>query len=264
MTTTHLVILDFEATCDEPTNPDPQEIIEFPSVLVDVTSRSVVDEFASFVRPVHHPISPFCTQLTSITQEDVAQARPFAEVFAAHQAWLTGHGLSADNALLVTCGDWDLARMLPAQLRTAGLQDVRPIYRHWTNLKVPFAAQTGARAGMAGMLRTLDLPLVGHHHRGIDDCRNLARIAVALLERGLEPAPTSALAIKAWPPLTLDLVHADQVTRVTLSPRTFDTLIGQARKASRSTVRALLGPNGPVTQTQDLHDLPSGARLLIT
>jgi inhibitor of KinA sporulation pathway (predicted exonuclease) len=35
-----LVAIDFEATCDEPYNADPQEIIEFPAVLVDPSGRT--------------------------------------------------------------------------------------------------------------------------------------------------------------------------------------------------------------------------------
>ena len=34
------VVLDFEATCDEARPPKPQEIIEFPVVLVDARTRS--------------------------------------------------------------------------------------------------------------------------------------------------------------------------------------------------------------------------------
>ena len=34
---------------------------------------------------------------------------------------------------------------------------------------------------MAGMLKALRLPLVGRHHSGIDDCRNIAAIVHALL-----------------------------------------------------------------------------------
>jgi len=37
---------------------------------------------------------------------------------------------------------------------------------------------------MVGMMRAMGLTLVGHHHRGIDDCRNLATLYGALLERG--------------------------------------------------------------------------------
>ena len=39
-------------------------------------------------------------------------------------------------------------------------------------------------AGMAGMLRALDLELVGRHHSGIDDARNIARIVITLLAKG--------------------------------------------------------------------------------
>jgi inhibitor of KinA sporulation pathway (predicted exonuclease) len=37
--------------------------------------------------------------------------------------------------------------------------------------------------GMDKMLDYLKLPLDGHHHSGIDDCRNIAKICRALMER---------------------------------------------------------------------------------
>ena len=39
----HLIVLDFEATCDDVNPPSPQEIIEFPSVLVDAEAHQIVD-----------------------------------------------------------------------------------------------------------------------------------------------------------------------------------------------------------------------------
>ena len=42
---TYAIVLDFEATCDDRNPPDPQEIIEFPSVLVSLHERQGVDEF---------------------------------------------------------------------------------------------------------------------------------------------------------------------------------------------------------------------------
>ena len=123
----HLIVLDFEATCDDVNPPSPQEIIEFPSVLLSARTFEVVDEFESFVRPVHHPVlTPFCRELTGIEQPQVDGALPFAEVFPAHQAWLVKHGLPLEAPeptaeglpyAFVTCGDWDLKTMLPAQLR---------------------------------------------------------------------------------------------------------------------------------------------------
>jgi inhibitor of KinA sporulation pathway (predicted exonuclease) len=193
----HAIILDLEATCSDTERIDPQEVIEFPSVLLDLGSGAVVDEFASFVRPVHHPeLSAFCRELTTITQADVDMAPVFAEVFAAHQAWLEQHGLTADNAVVVTCGDWDLGRMLPRQCRVAvpEVRVVPPLYRRWSNLKVLFDEATASkRGGMVKMLRVLGLPLVGTHHRGLDDCRNLAAILGALLDRGATVRVTGEL-----------------------------------------------------------------------
>ena len=47
----HLIVLDFEATCDDVSPPSPQEIIEFPSVLLSAHTFEVIAEFESFVRP---------------------------------------------------------------------------------------------------------------------------------------------------------------------------------------------------------------------
>jgi ERI1 exoribonuclease 3 len=38
--------------------------------------------------------------------------------------------------------------------------------------------------GMAGMLPALNLKLEGKHHSGIDDSKNIAKIALELLKRG--------------------------------------------------------------------------------
>jgi len=195
MNLTHAVVLDFEATCDDVDRLRPQEIIEFPSVLVALEPFGVVDEFASFVRPYHHPtLSEFCRQLTTITQADVDGARLFPEVFAAHGRWLADHGLTAENALFVTCGDWDLGTMLPVQFAACvpPITEVPPIFTRWLNIKRAFAELQGGRpGGMARMLRLLGLPLVGTHHRGLDDCRNIATILEALVQRGLSVRPTA-------------------------------------------------------------------------
>ena len=34
------------------------------------------------------------------------------------------------------------------------------------------------------MLEGLGLPMQGRHHSGIDDCRNIARVLIALAQRG--------------------------------------------------------------------------------
>ena len=143
---THFLVLDFEATCVEGATIQPQEVIEFPCLLVRAADMVVEDQvgpatslatspslqFHEYVRPVAHPtLSPFCTQLTGITQEmvqvvpllaaDLAQDRSaFPEVLGRFVGWYQGLGLSPATAAFLTCGQWDLATMLPNQCTYSG------------------------------------------------------------------------------------------------------------------------------------------------
>ncbi len=200
----YLVVLDFEATCQEGQRIKPQEIIEFPCVLLDCRTLAVVGEFHHYVRPVHHPIlSPFCTQLTGITQEMVDSGVPIATVFTELEAWLVardlveaGTGKKLRSFLFVTCGDWDLKTALPINWSLAFEKKKRRLpayFDEWINLKVAFTAQYPGRKGgsMEKMLNSLKLELIGHHHSGIDDARNIARIAKKMLEDGYVAKATS-------------------------------------------------------------------------
>lgn len=191
----YYVVLDFEATCDQGPGPEPQEIIEYPSLLLDGRSLETIDEFQSFVCPRHHPVlTPFCTELTGITQSQVDAAPPFPEVYQAHRQWLARHELDVDcdgsgrRFAFILCGDWDLKKMLPRQCRACDppITTVPGSFRRWVNIKEPFAACMRLRKspGLAGMLRKLGMDFVGRHHRGIDDCRNIARIARHLADNG--------------------------------------------------------------------------------
>eukprot|EP00164_Ancoracysta_twista_P000777 GFYU01001021.1.p1 GENE.GFYU01001021.1~~GFYU01001021.1.p1 ORF type:complete len:414 (-),score=64.02 GFYU01001021.1:152-1393(-) len=187
----YFAILDFEATCDTKKIPF-QEIIEFPIVLLDADSGEPVRdtegravEQVTFVRPTRVPLlTPFCTELTSITQEDVDGAPPLDQVLKHTDEFLRRNGCTDDNFIFVTCGDWDLNVQLPKQCREDHMACAGYLKR-WLNLKRLFDAVMGKQqVGMARMLKLLDLDLVGHHHRGIDDCRNIGRILQHLMQRG--------------------------------------------------------------------------------
>ncbi|MFT4977984.1 MAG: ERI1 exoribonuclease 3 [Myxococcota bacterium] len=232
------LVLDFEATCDDVSRPDPQEIIEFPTVLLDLDSGEVIDTFERFVRPVHGAITPFCTGLTSITPADVAGAETFHEVLLAHQAWMDGHALTPDNALMVTCGDWDLNRMLPHQLRTSEVAYLHPLYRRWLNIKVMFKAHhPGVQAGMAGMLKTCGLELIGRHHRGIDDCHNIARLLVHLHASGGQLEASTVLPMKRFPPVRVRVEHEGVVRSGLLAHRALHTFKGLAGKLFKTKLK---------------------------
>ena len=261
----HLVVLDFEATCDEREPPDPQEIIELPSVLLDGATLEVLDEFETFVRPVHHPtLTSFCTALTSITQADVDAAPPFPAALEAHLAWLRSHGLPTEGDALpwafVTCGDWDLRTMLPAQLATAGFDHVPAPHRRWINVKVPFRRWDGKmrRAGMARMLEALGLELEGRHHRGIDDCRNIAKIVRALVARHQPMEIRAELPASRSPPLPLVLEREGERAEIVLGKRALPSLLGAASGAFRAQATRAFHGDGPLDDA-GLRELRSGA-----
>ncbi|KAJ1432578.1 Ribonuclease H-like superfamily [Sesbania bispinosa] len=65
----YFVVIDFEATCDKDKNPHPQEIIEFPSVIVSSVTGQLEACFQTYVRPTcNQLLSDFCKDLTGIQQ----------------------------------------------------------------------------------------------------------------------------------------------------------------------------------------------------
>lgn len=118
------------------------------------------------------------------------------------QEFLESHGLlqpeTHDSYAFLTCGDWDLKTMLPNQLKLVDAEhgfdqsgNVIAPYNRWINIKGPFRKQLGLQRyniGMAGMLAKLKLDLVGRHHSGIDDCKNILRIVQKLREGGWDPS----------------------------------------------------------------------------
>ncbi|MCB9569500.1 MAG: exonuclease domain-containing protein [Myxococcales bacterium] len=266
-----VVVLDFEATCQRAGVPQPQEIIEFPSVLISLDEGRVLDEFSSFVRPIHHPeLSEFCTELTSIVQADVDGAPTFPEVLAAHRAWLEGHGLlhPEAGAALITCGDWDLQTALPVQCAASGppITALPPIYRRWINIKKIFA-KVKPRAkgfGMPSMLRGLGMELRGRHHRGIDDCHNIARIALGLAALGGRFEITGRLSSSHYPEIEIEVVWGEARQRTLLRKRHLATVLGLASGLFKTKmVKVFAADGGEIVDDEPLMELAAGSALRV-
>ena len=192
-----LAVLDFEATCADRNSRSDwdlalQEIIEIPVALLSAEHGSIVDIFSSFVRPTRQPtLTEFCTRLTSIQQSDVDASPDITRVMDMLVDWFASHRATRDNTLVVTCGDWDLKSMWPRQVSLTPNLQTPNVFRTWCNLKLVYGSHTHSKpAGMMGMLNALHIPHLGHHHRGLDDVRNLSRIVVSLLRDGATFRPT--------------------------------------------------------------------------
>lgn len=179
----HLMVVDLEATCsrDKSIARDNREIIEIGAVMVAVEKWQPVEEFQSFVRPVIHPeLTDFCTQLTGISQEDVASAPPFPEVLVRFHAW-------SQRFEPLVFGSWGNYDKKQFQQDCEYHHCAFPITAPHVNLKAQSSKQLGLRKrhGMSAALKIAKLDLIGAHHRGIDDARNIARLLAAIFPSGV-------------------------------------------------------------------------------
>lgn len=205
--TNYICILDFEMTCWENSvenkkKKNMNEIIEFPSVMLkwnsdnsdhiiindntktnDNTKIIAISQFQQFVKPIINPkISDYCTKLTGITQEQVDNGVVIKLATKMHMNWL--QNFTTSELTIVICGGRDLS-VLAANLNIVNFK-LNKLYTRFVNIKNLFQKIIGAKAyNMAFMLDYLKLKLDGRHHSGIDDCANISKIFIELVNRGL-------------------------------------------------------------------------------
>ncbi|MFC4854259.1 exonuclease domain-containing protein [Actinophytocola glycyrrhizae] len=170
-------VVDVEATCwDGPPPPgEVSEIIEIGLTVVDLAAGTRLGKHRVLVRPQRSRVSAFCTELTSLTQEEVDEGVPFAE---ACRTLARDH----DTATLpwASWGDYD-RKQFTRQCEHTGTG--YPFSADHTNAKLRFteAHHLRRRPGMAQALGIAGLPLEGRHHRGDDDSWNIAALVLHLL-----------------------------------------------------------------------------------
>jgi len=171
------IIVDLEATCwEKGTHPARMEIIEIGAVLLPSAQGVQTSEFCAFVKPVVAPIlSDFCKQLTSIRQQDIDQADTFDVVFPTFLEWI-----GTEEFTICSWGNYDIEQFR-TDCKRHNIAFPESFERH-INLKQEFAMWKNIkRCGMKTALNMMSLPLEGTHHRGIDDARNIARLATMML-----------------------------------------------------------------------------------
>ncbi|MFC5403118.1 exonuclease domain-containing protein [Cohnella soli] len=172
----NFIIFDLEATCWENDRTKPNEIIEIGAVKIN-DKLEMIDEFQSFIKPELNPIlSDFCKKLTSINQADVDQAESFPQVAHNFKSWI-----GDDNYWLCSWGFYDKSQLK----KDCELHNIKT---DWLRKHISIKHQHGKSigvdkgVGMERVLQMLNIPLIGTHHRGIDDARNIAKIFVEIFD----------------------------------------------------------------------------------
>jgi len=157
----------------EPQGIHNMEIIEFGCALA-TRAGELLDSQSFLVQPTKNPhLSEFCTSLTSISQSMIEAAPPYSEDCRMLDAWL---GQPHENFIWCSWGNYDRLHIqaseqehgtAPEFLRTPHL-NLKRIWRRTTKQK--------RKNGMIHALAFHGLTIEGHHHRGVDDARNMARL----------------------------------------------------------------------------------------
>lgn len=187
----YLCVADFEATCDEGSiHKWTHEIIEFPVVLIDLQKNAtVIDEFHTYVRPTKVPtLTEFCKKLTGITQDSVDSAPTLDQVLEDFEEWRISRGLvynkTHKNFAFVTHGPWDLRNFLDGECKRKAINKPK-YFDSWIDLKLAFSEfYKLQQRPIKHMLKHFDLTFKGREHSGLDDSRNLARVAMKMVREG--------------------------------------------------------------------------------
>lgn len=178
MNTTKIAIIDFEATCDNSEKVIPRgemEIIEIGCVIADLKGNTY-NHFSTFVKPILHPnLTPFCKELTHISQEDVDSGLHLLEAFKNMNLFLRDEKIKT----WTSWGDWDKTQV------HRNIKHYKKMKRpfefmkfHYFDLSEKYYKHQGLpqTCGLIKALARHKIEFTGTPHRGLDDVINTAKL----------------------------------------------------------------------------------------
>ncbi|MCP3929085.1 MAG: exonuclease domain-containing protein [Bacteroidetes bacterium] len=169
----NFIVFDLEATCWKGSPPSKvQEVIEIGAIHLNYFGE-VKGVFNRFIRPLLNPnLSAFCTELTTIEQDDVYKAALFPKVIEEFQHWAN---IFEEDYVLCSWGYFD-KKILIQDCRLHDMEDdwldphinLKRQYQELKKLKKAW--------GLKRAVISEGFEFTGIHHRAIADADNTAKI----------------------------------------------------------------------------------------
>jgi inhibitor of KinA sporulation pathway (predicted exonuclease) len=169
----HVLVIDIESTCWDggmPPRGQANDIIEIGICPLEVSSGRRLEKRSILVKPERSSVSPFCTELTTLTQAQVDAGVAFKDACKILENEYLG-----TERVWASFGDYD-RRQFERQCRDEGVR--YPFGPGHLNAKTLFAVARGlpSEVGLPQAMALLGLKLEGTHHRGHDDAWNIAAV----------------------------------------------------------------------------------------
>ena len=176
---THLLVVDFEATCGPGVSKGGVEIIEIGAILVPFYEPSLNIEtaiqFHQYIRPeIHHQLTKFCKKLTGITQEQVDNGLTFTEGLKALTSFIREQEIQCNKIVFSGWSDFDAKQFKKQCVKI----NTKCPFKHFLNLQSQFrkSQKDQQNKSLKKALASQDLEFIGSEHSAIDDAFNTARL----------------------------------------------------------------------------------------
>src|SRR5205085_5051451 len=149
---------------------EASEIIEIGVCPLELSTGRRLGKRSILVAPKRSRVSAFCSQLTTLTPEQVAAGITFTEACE-----ILRKEYQSRDRVWASFGDYDRT-MFQKQCEATGV--VYPFGPRHLNVKMLFALSRGLlnEIGMSEALGLMGVPREGTHHRGDDDAWHIAGI----------------------------------------------------------------------------------------
>lgn len=171
-----VVIIDLEATCWDTKNLEPipadcrLEIIEIGVVLLNIKNGDIEKSDSIVVKPKKSWVSPFCTELTGWTQEEVNKGVSYGDAL---NILKKNYGIK--NRVWGSWGDYDKSQFQ----RQCEWYDIKyPFSLTHINIKTLHALKNklSKGRGLKKAIKNYGWEFEGQLHRGVDDAKNIAKV----------------------------------------------------------------------------------------